>query len=124
MNKYIAGLIGLTMVVTCLGAPERLVDAEYAKSLVAEQEAQKLDRWVLENQYILACDQLRGAMGQAPTQTKLGFAELVPMMQTLRVANRDAYEMLRDTMDMLNTALFRHDIQWWNTCVWHPEVAN
>jgi hypothetical protein len=103
-----------------------IVDSPEARlAIQAEQYAADLTanapRYVLENQYMILCDALRQALGQAPTQAKLGFEELPVMMMTLKAGSKDAYEKLRDAMDMVNAALIRYDVRWWDNAVWHPQ---
>lgn len=97
--------------------PEQLSD------LRADELAANGERWALENRYITLCDQLRMALGQQATRAKLGFENLEPMMLELKQAAPDAYRDLYDGMAMLNSALIRFDVKWWDTCTWHPEVA-
>lgn len=87
----------------------------------AENLAVNTPRYVLENQYIVLCDALRTALGQTATQTKLGFEELPGMMLTLKAGSKDSYEKFRDAMDMVNSALVRYDVRWWDTARWHSE---
>lgn len=83
-------------------------------------------RYVLENQYLVLCDVLRQALGLDPTKEKLGFEELPIMMMQLKVDSESNYNKLRDAMQMLNMALIRYDVRWWDNCVWHaqPELTN
>jgi hypothetical protein len=115
------GLDGVTGAWTVVDRATVEIDAEQA----AVDLAVNGERYVLENQYILLCDVLRQALGQAPNQQKLGFDALPVMMLTLKAANKDAYEKFRDAMDMLNSALIRYDVRWWDGAVWHaqPELA-
>lgn len=82
-------------------------------------------RYVLENQYLILCDILRQALGQEPIQEKLGFDELPVMMLQLKSGSEASYEKMRDAMQMLNMALIRYDVKWWDDCVWHtqPELV-
>ena len=103
--------------------------AQYTDTLIADRLAAEAaadlaangSRYVLENQYILLCDALRQALGLSPAQAKLGFEELPGMMMMLRAGSKDAYEKLRDAMDMVNAALIRYDVRWWDSAVWHPQ---
>ena len=94
--------------------------SEYAADL-----AENGPRYVLENQYIILCDVLRTALGGQAAREKLGFDELPTMMLTLKAGNHATYEQLRDAMDMINSALIRYDVRWWDTAMWHsqPELA-
>jgi len=112
---------GVTGAWECVDRLTSEIEAErYGADLAANGE-----RYVLENQYILLCDVLRQALGQAPNQQKLGFDVLPVMMLTLKAVNKDAYEKFRDAMDMLNSALIRYDVRWWDGAVWHaqPELT-
>lgn len=103
--------------------------AVYQDRLTAEIQAENYvmdltlngPRYVLENQYIILCDALRQSLGQQPAQTKLGFEELPAMMMALKAANVAAYETLRDAMDMVNAALIRYDVRWWDGAVYHTQ---
>lgn len=97
--------------------PTSEIEAEqYAADLTANGA-----RYVLENQYLILCDVLRQALGQTATQRKLGFEELPGMMLAVKAANHAAYEKLRDAMDMINSALIRYDVRWWDAAAWHPQ---
>lgn len=99
----------------------RLVIARQTEAAV-EDLAQNERRWRLENRYITACDQLRIGLGLEATKTKLGFAELEPMMLSLKAVNRSAYEDLRDLLQTLGAVLSQIDSAWWGGCAWHKEV--
>jgi len=112
---------GVTGAWTVVDRATSEIDAEQATADLAANG----ERYVLENQYILLCDVLRQALGQDPNQQKLGFDVLPVMMLTLKAVNKDAYEKFRDAMDMLNSALIRYDVRWWDGAVWHaqPELT-
>jgi hypothetical protein len=98
------------------GLTSEIESETYASDLAANAS-----RYVLENQYIILCDALRQALGQPATHAKLGFEELPVMMMMLKAGSKDAYEKLRDAMDMVNAALIRYDVRWWDTAVYHPQ---
>jgi hypothetical protein len=104
-----------------------IVDApQYVKEVLAGEAyaadlASNGERYVLENQYIILCDALRQALGQTATHEKIGFDVLPVMMLTLKAGSKDAYEKLRDAMDMVNSALIRYEVKWWDTAVYHSQ---
>lgn len=93
------------------------IDAEAYASDFAANGA----RYVLENQYIILCDALRQALSQQATQQKLGFEELPTMMMMLKAGNVAAYDSLRDALDMVNAALIRYDVRWWDGATYHSQ---
>ena len=103
-----------------------LLKTEIAAKTYAADLANNGARYVLENQYIILCDALRQALGQSAMHEKLGFEELPTMMMMLKAGNVAAYESLRDAMDMVNAALIRHDVRWWDDAVYHtqPELQD
>jgi hypothetical protein len=108
---------GVTGAWTVVDRLQQEIDAEQA----AADLATNAPRYVLENQYIILCDALRQALGQTAIRAKLGFEELPPMMMMLKAGNKDAYESLRDALDMVNAALLRYDVRWWDNAVYHPQ---
>jgi hypothetical protein len=116
-TRTITGVDYETGVATYTDRANVEIEAEqYAADLMANAP-----RYVLENQYIILCDVLRQALGQAATRGKLSFEELPTMMMMLKAGSKDTYEKLRDAMDMINSALIRYDVKWWDSAVWHPQ---
>ena len=40
----------------------------------------------------------------------------------VKAMDKPKYENLRDALSMLNAALTRENVKWWDTCAWHSEV--
>ena len=80
------------------------------------------ERYVLENQYILLCDALRQILEQAATQTAISESEFPMLLLTLKRANKDTYETIRDAFNLVTSKLVTKKIDWMDTVCWHPQT--
>lgn len=76
------------------------------------------ERWTLENQFIVLCNNITSTT----ENKKLGFLELDAAISLLRQSDPDTAIGLSLRLLMLDAALKRYDLLWWDTCAWHPEV--
>ena len=75
-------------------------------------------QFVYENTFLLICDALTGQTSHA----KLPMEQLSMILLQVKAMDKPKYENLRDALSMLNAALTRENVKWWDTCAWHPEV--
>ena len=83
--------------------------ATYEQDLIANAQ-----RYVYENAFLMLCDQLT----VQTTHNKLTIEAITLILLQIKATNRDLYEDLRDFVNMVNSALIRFDVLWWDSCTW------
>jgi hypothetical protein len=97
-------------------------DASAAAAEAAEkarQEAKALVLKTVENNFLLICDSVTGTT----THTKLGFAEL----QQIGSQITDPVAKTELTLTLLSIdaqAKTEGGMEWWEDCIWHPEIVD
>ena len=93
--------------------------AEEQEQQAAEQQAlyeadivANASRYTYENAFLLLCDQLT----QQSSHSKLPMEQLTVILAQLRTLDKDSYEKSRDILNVLNAALSRFDLKWWDVC--------
>lgn len=98
------------------------IDTSIAERLERERlqnvEANR-ERWTLENQFIELCDQLTNRS----SHMKLGFPELNAIITQSMEVDQSMAIKASLTLLMLDAALKRYEMLWWEKCEWHPEVV-
>ena len=92
---------------------------------IAEQAQADLaangERYVLENQYILLCDALRGILGQTPDKTAISEAAFPVMLLGLKKASEPTYNTIRDAFALVTGKLVTYNLKWMESVCWHPD---
>ena len=97
---------------------DALISDRLERERLANVEANR-ERWTLENNFLLLCDSLTNS----DTHTKLGFPEIEVIMTGLMESNQTLAVQLSLKLLMLDSALKRYDLLWWDSCEWHPEIV-
>jgi len=74
-------------------------------------------QYVYENVFLMICDALTGQTSHA----KLPMEQLSMILLQVKAVDKPKYENIRDALQMLNAALTRENVKWWDTCTWHSE---
>jgi hypothetical protein len=93
---------------------DTLISDRLERERLANLEANR-DRWLLENNFLLLCDSLTNTTEHA----KLGFPEIEVIITGLMETNQTVAVQLSLKLLMLDSALKRYDLLWWDSCEWH-----
>lgn len=86
--------------------------------IVTFQTLKPIELKTLENNFLLICSNFTGNVTQ-----KMSFAEIYTQLKELKKNNREMYETVRDDLIFLDAYGKRFNKDWWDTCVWHPEIV-
>lgn len=76
-------------------------------------------RYIYENAFLMLCDRLTNQT----SHYKLTIEQITGILLQIKPADKDAYEDLRDFLYMLNSALIRYNVCWWDDCTWREVPA-
>lgn len=97
---------------------DTLISDRLERERLADIEKNR-ERWMMENQFIVLCNNITNT----EEYKKLGFVELEAAISLIMQSNPDTAVGLSLRLLMIDAALKRFDLLWWDTCVWHPEVV-
>jgi hypothetical protein len=98
-----------------------IADAEAAAAAAIADLQNNGERYVAENEYILLCDYIAGTPG---AHVKLGLGDLQTALVGLIATAPARQNALFQYLMGLQIALQRlGGVDWWDTCVWHPQEA-
>lgn len=86
--------------------------------MVTFQTLKPIELKTLENNFLLICSNFTGNVTQ-----KMSFAEIYTQLKELKKNNREMYETVRDDLIFLDAYGKKFNKDWWDTCVWHPEIV-
>ena len=87
----------------------KAVDFQYLKPIELK---------AVENNFLLICSNFTGNVTQ-----KLTFVEIRNYLKELKRQSKTAYEDVRDDLMWIDGYGKKFNKDWWDTCVWHPEIV-